>query len=130
MKLIFKIILRADYRNADGSQTLYLRLTKGTNQKYYSLNIKVRSRDWNENKGIVSKSDPDHFRKNKYIRLYKKKANEIIDRQFFNSGATVIIFKLPFVIWTISSNNFKDGWQIHWGAIPPLLCNEINGLSR
>ncbi|NPA44297.1 MAG: hypothetical protein GXO49_02070, partial [Chlorobi bacterium] len=80
----YKIFLRSDNTNIDGTNTLYLLFTSNRVLKKFSLKINVFKKDWNEQKCIVKKTDADHLRKNKYIRKYSEKAQKIIDTYFFN----------------------------------------------
>ena len=84
MNATFKIFLRADQTNMDGTSTVCLRLTIKRKLKTFSLKIKVLPKDWNFSRNLVKKSDIDYFRKNKYITKYENKAKNIIDKYFLN----------------------------------------------
>lgn len=80
----YKLFLRTDNTNIDGSNSLYLLFTSKRKLKKISLDIKVNKKDWNNSKTEVKRTDPDFLRKNKYIRKYDKKAKDIIDKYFFD----------------------------------------------
>jgi len=84
METTFKIFLRTDNTNIDGSNTLYLLFTSKRKLKKISLKISVKAKDWDNKKNQVRRSDPGHLRKNKYIRLYAEKAQRIIDKYFID----------------------------------------------
>ena len=84
METTYKIFLRADNKNIDGSNILYLLFTSNRKLKKTSLGIKVQIKDWDSNKAQVKKSDSDYLRKNKYIRKYGEKARKIMDKYFFD----------------------------------------------
>lgn len=85
MESTYKIFLRADSKNIDGSHSLYLLFTSKRILKKISLGIKIQTKDWDEKKIQVKKSDPDFFRKNNYIRKYDEKAKKIVDKYFFEN---------------------------------------------
>ncbi len=82
MNTTYKIFLRSDNKNIDGTNTVCLLFTSRRKLKKISLRVKVNSKDWNEKKCEVKKSDPEHLRKNKYIRKYEQKVKNIIDKYF------------------------------------------------
>ncbi len=83
MEPTFKIFLRTDNTNMDGSNTLYLLFTSNRRLKKISLGIKMKPKDWDSGKHRVKKSDIEYLRKNKYIRKYQEKAKKIIDKYYF-----------------------------------------------
>ena len=85
MQSTYKIFLRTDNENIDGSHSLYLLFTSNRKLKKIALHIKVKIKDWDEKKFQVKKSDPESFRKNKYIRKYDEKAKTITDNYFFEN---------------------------------------------
>ena len=84
MKATYKIFLRSDNKNIDGTNTICLLFTSKRKLKKISLGVKVHQKDWNPktNPPEVKKSDSEHLRKNKYIRKYNQKALDIIDKYF------------------------------------------------
>jgi len=84
MNITYKIFLRTDHQNINGTNSVCLRVTQKRVSKTISLHIKVKPTDWNEKKHIVKKSDVDYLRKNKYLRKYENKATDIIDKYFLN----------------------------------------------
>jgi integrase len=85
MESTYKIFLKTDNKNIDGSNSLYLLFTSKRILKKISLGIKIQTKDWDEKKIQVKKSDPDFFRKNNYIRKYDEKAKKIVDKYFFEN---------------------------------------------
>jgi len=105
----YKIFLRSDNKNIDGTNTLYLLFTSNRVLKKFSLKINVFKKDWNEQKCIVKKTDADHLRKNKYIRKYSEKAQKIIDTYFFNDKPLSISeFERNFKNTSFGSTSFYD----------------------
>lgn len=73
-----KVYLRADYQKKDGSSPLYLRLTIDRKHKYYTMEISVKKANWNADKQLVKKADPENRAKNTIIASNLNRANEII----------------------------------------------------
>jgi hypothetical protein len=46
----YKIFLRTDRTNSDGTNSLYLLFISGRIVKKFTLKIKVKQKDWNEKK--------------------------------------------------------------------------------
>ena len=108
----YKIFLRADNKNIDGTNTLYLLFTSNRVLKKISLHIKVKNKDWNKTKCIVKKSDPDHLRKNKYILKYSEKARNIIDIYFFKEKSlSVHEFEKSFKNRSFGSKSFYEFFE-------------------
>jgi len=80
-----KIFLRTDYLNQDGSHAVCIRLINNRRKKDISLRIYVKPKDWNFKRNVVYKTDPKSIRKNKLIRKYINKAENIVDDCFFNN---------------------------------------------
>ncbi len=78
------IYLRTDHKNKNGSQSICIRLIINRRKKDVSLKIYVNKKDWNFSRKLVNKSDPYYQRKNKLIKKYKNKAENIVDDFFFN----------------------------------------------
>lgn len=109
METTYKIFLRTDNKNIDGSNTLYLLFTSKRKLKKISLNIKVKSKDWDIKKLQVKKSDRNYLRKNKYIRKYDDKARKIIDTYFFDEKIlTISEFERSFKNKFFNNKSFYD----------------------
>lgn len=80
-----KIFLRTDQINKSGSHSVCIRLIINRRKKDLSLRIYVKPNDWVFAKNIVKQSDPKSLRKNKLIRKYINKAENIVDDCFFNN---------------------------------------------
>jgi len=105
----FKIFLRADNKNIDGSHSLYLLFISNRRLKKISLGIKVKPKDWDEKRCLVKKSDIEFLRKNKYIRKYADKAQSIIDKYFFDDKyLSVSEFEKIFKNNAINSSSFYE----------------------
>ena len=108
----YKIFLRADNVNFDGTKTLYLLFISDRVLKKFSLKIKVYEKDWNEKRREVKKSDIDHIRKNKYIRKYSEKAQKILDDFFFREKPLSIYeFERNFKNESFGSKSFYDFFE-------------------
>ncbi|MFN8258124.1 MAG: site-specific integrase [Bacteroidales bacterium] len=79
-----KIFLRDDHLNKNGSHTVNIRLISNRRKKDLSLHVYVKPLNWNFKKNLVFKSDPESERKNKIIKKFKSRAENIIDEYFFN----------------------------------------------
>jgi hypothetical protein len=79
-----KIFLRTDHLNKNGTHTVCVRLIKNRRKKDLSLKIFVYVKDWNFSKNLVAKSDPDFLRKNKLIKKFINKSENIVDSCLFN----------------------------------------------
>ena len=109
MEATFKIFLRTDNTNIDGSNTLYLFFTSKRKLKKISLAIKVKYKNWDPIKTKVKKSDTDYLRKNKYIRSYNEKARQIIDKYFFEDKfLSIDEFEKHFKNKSFNSKSFYD----------------------
>lgn len=102
-----KIFLRTDHLNQDGTHAVCIRLLSDRRKKDILLRIYVKGKDWFASKSFVKKSDPAHIRKNKLIRKYISKAQDIVHDAFFNdeTGSVQILgdkkketFLFPFVV--------------------------------
>ncbi len=73
-----------DQINKFDSHSVCIRLTMKRRKIDVSLRIYVKSSDWILSKNLVKSSDPKHLRKNKLIRKYINKAENIVDQCFFH----------------------------------------------
>jgi len=100
-----KIILRTDYTNKDGTNSVYLRLYIDRKKKDFSLKINVVPELWNEK---TSRVKPKHLHAitiNLLIDKNLHKANEIImQSNLFNTVLTFEQFERDF----INTGNKKD----------------------
>ena len=80
----YKIFLRTDRTNSDGTNSLYLLFTSGRVLKKFSLKIQVKQKDWNEKRCEVKKSDPEHLFKNQLISKKSLKAKKIINKFLYD----------------------------------------------
>jgi integrase/recombinase XerC len=105
----YKIFLRTDRTNSDGTNSLYLLFISGRIVKKFTLKIKVKQKDWNEKKCEVKKSDPDHLFKNQLISKKSLKAKEIINKFLYDEKPlSVYEFERNFNNQTFNSNSFYD----------------------
>ena len=105
----YKIFLRTDSKNIDGTHTLYLIFTSNRDKKKFSLGIKVKQKDWNKSKTEVRKSDPDHLFKNKLISIKSLKAKEIINKYRLNEKCLFVNdFERKFKNESFNSNSFFE----------------------
>jgi len=104
MKPTIKIFLRADNINLDGTRSVYLRFTVNRKIKNFSLQITTLPKFWNIVKCEIKNGDIEHLRKNKYIRKHKNKAENIIDKYFFDEKfLSIEEFERAF-----KNNNFNN----------------------
>ncbi len=105
----FKIFLRTDHFNKDGTNTVCLRLVHHRHKKDISLKIFVRSKDWNFKINRVRKSGKNYARLNKLIAKYENKARNIIDNYFLNDKLlTFTEFAKKFFLENYDENSFYD----------------------
>jgi len=78
MNLQAYIYLRADQVNKNGTQTLCMRVIQNRKKKVFSLPIKILPTDWNDKNKEVKNSDCNFKSKNKIIKTFDKRANDII----------------------------------------------------
>lgn len=94
----FKIFLRTDQASGDKG-VLYARITLNRKKKYISLNISIRSKDWDEKACIVRKSDAHWSDHNRLLQSYVARANNIIyEYSLRNQALTLDEFKKHFEI--------------------------------
>lgn len=79
-----KIFLRTHHLNKDGTHAVCIRLIVNRRKKDISLRIYANPKDWNFSRNIINKSDPNFLRKNKLLKKFKNKAENIVDDAFFN----------------------------------------------
>jgi len=79
LMMTFKIFLRTDHTNSDGTNTVYLRLVKNRRKKDHSLHINIRQKDWNPTINRIRKTGKDFIRLNRLITRYENSAKNIID---------------------------------------------------
>lgn len=105
----FKIFLRKDHQNDDGSNSVYLRLINNRKKKDISLRIFVLLKHWNLSLNRVKKTDPDWDRKNKRLIKYENRARNIIDEHFlYDKPLSFSIFTQKFFITEAESSSFYD----------------------
>jgi len=75
----FKIFLRTDHQNSNGTNTVYIRLIKNRKKKDFSLKLYVQSKHWNPAINRIRKTGKDFVRLNRLITKYENKAQNIID---------------------------------------------------
>ena len=80
-----KGFLRTDHLNMDGTHTINVRLIINRRKKDISLHIYVKPKDWIFSKNQVKKTDPKYLRKNKLIKKFTSKAENIVDECFFDN---------------------------------------------
>jgi len=103
----YKIYLRTDSTNIDGSNSLYLSYTFKRTVKKFQLGIKVMPKNWNKNKIEVRTSDRDFLYKNRTIRMHAQKAGDIINKYFMeNKLLTIEEFTHQFKGATATSSIF------------------------
>jgi integrase len=109
MSTTFKIFLRTNQTNTDGTQTICIRLTSNRKQRLISLKIYVFPKDWSENKELVKRSDAMYLIKNKLIEKYRDKAQHIITDYILNDkDLTFAEFEKQFYNDNYGSNSFYD----------------------
>jgi len=79
-KTHFRIQLRTDQINSDGSQMLRLYARINGKAKYYSLNKSVLAKHWNEKKQEVFMSCPDWLDIKKLIKDFLGKSESLVSR--------------------------------------------------
>jgi site-specific recombinase XerD len=77
------IILRKDQKNAKKEHYIYISIKFGGLLRRTSLNITVKPENWDNINCMVLESDPEHSRKNKYLKKEIQRANAIIDKFYF-----------------------------------------------
>jgi len=109
MAVTYKIFLRTDQTNKDGTNTVCLRVSQQRKTKYFSLRIYVHSKDWNDTKNSVKKSDSKYFIKNKKITKYDTKADTIITDYFYNDKyLSFEVFEKQLFNNLYANNSFYD----------------------
>ncbi len=109
MSTTFKIFLRTNQTNTDGTQTICIRLTSNRKQRLISLKIYVFPKDWSENKELVKRSDAMYLIKNKLIEKYRDKSQHIITDYILNDkDLTFAEFEKQFYNDNYGSNSFYD----------------------
>jgi len=73
----YKIYLRTDQQNIDGTNTVFLRLIINRKKSETSLQITALLKDWDCKHLRVKKSDKNHLEKNKWLTEYEKNAQKI-----------------------------------------------------
>lgn len=74
------IVLREDRTGSDGTAPLYLRLSHGSTERYVSLRLRVKPRDWNDRRGEVRRSDPDFEEKNRAVQRAERVGESVVAR--------------------------------------------------
>ena len=106
IKASIKILLRTDFTKKDGTNPICLRLILNRRVRLYSLNISVKSEDWNE-KGFIKKSNSLHETYNLDIQNALNKANSIIyNYSLENKPLSFTEFKKHFTKHDINSDSF------------------------
>lgn len=107
--MTYKIFLRTDQTNLDGTNTVCLRLTQNRKSKLLSLRLFVKQKDWSETKEFIKKTDPKFVLKNKYLRKYNNKAENIISDYFLNDKyLSFAEFKKNFFNNSYGTNSFYE----------------------
>lgn len=107
--ITFKIFLRTDHLNSDGTHTVNLRLVSNRKKKDISLKIFVIARNWNPNSNRIRKTGKDFARKNRLITKYENRAKNIIDDYFLNDKSlTVTEFSKRFISDVHNDSSFYD----------------------
>lgn len=78
MSVSARVFIRMDYKKADGSHPIYLRVIINRKKKDYALNLSTHEKYWDERKTAVKAGDPLHIRKNTLLSKFMNKANDII----------------------------------------------------
>jgi len=90
----YKIYLRTDQQNIDGTNTVFLRLIINRKKSETSLQITALLKDWDCKHLRVKKSDKNHLEKNKWLTEYEKNAQKILYNFYAaNKQLTHIEFK-------------------------------------
>ena len=63
----FVPVLRTDKKNKQGRAPIYVRVSAGQKIAYASLGIRIKTKDWNEQKNEVRKSEPEFRRLNDFL---------------------------------------------------------------
>ena len=109
MQTTFKIFVRSDQTNLDGTKTVCLRVVQNRKQKLFSLRIFVKDKDWNFKKCRVKKTDPYFHYKNKKISKYQARAEEIISDYFIHDKILSFYeFKTHLFSDSYGSKSFYD----------------------
>jgi len=91
------IFLRKDNTNADGTNTVYLRLYIGRKKKDYSLSIPVKAEFWNDKTKEIKPKFPHSIKLNLLIQSKYNRANEIlIDAKLEDIDISFQDFELQF----------------------------------
>jgi len=105
----FKIFLRNDHQNSDGTKSVYIRLINKRKKKDISLRIFVHSCNWNTPMNRVKNSDVEYVRKNKLITKYENRARNIIDEHFlYDKPLSFNIFSQKFFTEDHENESFYD----------------------
>lgn len=107
--ITYKIFLRKDHQNQDGTNTVYLRLVNKRKKKDISLKITSFLKDWETSKCRLKKSAVDSFRKNKLITKHDNKARNIIDEHFlYDKPLSFNIFIEKFFAFDYDNESFYE----------------------
>jgi len=127
----YKIFLRTDNTNIDGTNTVYLLFTSNRILKKISLQISVKKTNWNENKCTVKKSDPKHLFKNQLISKKSLKAKEIINKFLYDEKfLSVDEFERNFKNQSFSSKSFYDFIETEMKTLDISLGTQKNYLKQ
>jgi integrase/recombinase XerD len=63
----FVPVLRTDKKNKNGRAPIYVRVSAGSDLAYISLGVRIKPKDWNEQKGEVRKSEAEATRLNDFV---------------------------------------------------------------
>lgn len=104
-----KIYLRADQKNTDGSQMIYLQITHNRVPNKIPLNIRCFAQDWDKLNLRIKKSDPEYLLKNKKLQKAKAKIEQI-NEQFalYDIPFSLHEFKRLFETETPKITYFRD----------------------
>lgn len=73
---LVKVCLKSDYIKQDGTVNIRIRITHKRKVKYFPVNIFVKPKNFLS--GRISRSDPEHFKKNLLLEKLELKAKNII----------------------------------------------------
>ncbi len=107
MSASFKITLRQDRINTDGTRSVYLQGIFNRVVKKYQLGVNVHENNFKN--GIITKADIDHHRKNLLIDKAMNKAKKIkFDYEIKEIDLTIDTFEKEFNNIKYSSSSFYD----------------------
>ncbi len=82
--------IRTDHTNADGTNTIYLRITQGRRKKDIATPVRTKLKHWNSTKQRISTRDWDSYNKNKILDSIITRAKEIIYQAYIEGKELTI----------------------------------------